>query len=136
MDLSTNDVLFLLGVVELAACVGCALYWLIGRDSAARPARQARRTTRPAPARSTPAVSAPAVSIPAVSIPAPSRQVPDEVSDTGRHHVPDELLHSTTYRLPADRRARARVPEPASGPLYQVPGQAGRTAADQFSDAG
>ena len=34
---------------------------------------------------------------------------PVGVSDSGRHHVPDELLTARTYRLAADRLARARV---------------------------
>jgi hypothetical protein len=39
-----------------------------------------------------------------------------EPASTGRHTVPDELVRSTTYRLPADRVFRARVPEPADRP--------------------
>jgi hypothetical protein len=35
---------------------------------------------------------------------------------SGRHTVPDELVHSATYRLPADRVFRAKVPEPADRP--------------------
>ncbi|MEU4624077.1 hypothetical protein AB0G04_29390 [Actinoplanes sp. NPDC023801] len=30
----------------------------------------------------------------------------------GRHTVPDELVRAATYRLPADRVARAKVPRP------------------------
>jgi hypothetical protein len=30
----------------------------------------------------------------------------------GRHTVPDELVQAATYRLPADRVARAKVPRP------------------------
>ncbi|GGL08352.1 hypothetical protein [Mangrovihabitans endophyticus] len=32
------------------------------------------------------------------------------VSDTGRHHLPDELLGGATYRLSPDGIARAKVP--------------------------
>jgi hypothetical protein len=31
---------------------------------------------------------------------------------TGRHHLPDSLLHGATYRLSADRVARAKVRSP------------------------
>ena len=238
MDLSTNDVLFVLGAIELAACVGCALYWLMGRGSEARPARRGtgsgrsavrrraarekqgsppvrsgtgaaaggvgaatrafRPTThaeqaairipgtaadaeqagirhlgtaadtefpshpgapaewaaapgryeeliasprgdraRPSPRRERtagPAFSAgqtasrhPDVHAGQVSEPAPDER--NDVSDSGRHHVPDELLQASTYRLSADRRARARVPGAAGGLSIQIPGQ-GRPPAD------
>ena len=39
-----------------------------------------------------------------------------EPASTGRHTVPDELVRSTTYRLPADRVFRAKVPEPTDRP--------------------
>jgi len=39
-----------------------------------------------------------------------------ESASTGRHTVPDELVRSTTYRLPADRVFRAKVPEPTDRP--------------------
>ncbi|MFG1603934.1 hypothetical protein [Actinoplanes sp. NPDC049265] len=32
------------------------------------------------------------------------------VGRRGRHYVPDELVRASTYRLPADRVARAKVP--------------------------
>jgi hypothetical protein len=35
-----------------------------------------------------------------------------EPTSSGRHTVPDELVRSATYRLPADRVFRAKVPEP------------------------
>ncbi|MEV4636425.1 hypothetical protein AB0J80_03640 [Actinoplanes sp. NPDC049548] len=35
----------------------------------------------------------------------------DELSDTGRHHLPPELLKMSTYRLGPDRIARAKVPD-------------------------
>ncbi|AGL20817.1 hypothetical protein [Actinoplanes sp. N902-109] len=34
---------------------------------------------------------------------------PDELTDSGRHHIPDYLLDLPTYRLFPDRVARARV---------------------------
>lgn len=34
----------------------------------------------------------------------------NDLSDTGRHHLPPELLKLATYRLGADRVARAKVP--------------------------
>ena len=37
-------------------------------------------------------------------------------ASTGRHTVPDELVHSATYRLPADRVFRAKVPESTDRP--------------------
>jgi len=39
-----------------------------------------------------------------------------ESASGGRHTVPDELVRSTTYRLPADRVFRARVPESTDRP--------------------
>ncbi len=128
MDISTNDVLFLLGAIEVVACLGCALYWLIGRGAEARPARRVgaarrapvrRRVSRERPEAPMVAPQAPAVAAEAV----PAAE-PDELSDSGRHHVPDHLLHSPTYRLSADLRARAKVPGQAVRPV------------DQFSDAG
>ena len=59
----------------------------------------------------------------------PAPQERNDVSDSGRHHVPDELLQAATYRLSADRRARARVPGAAGGLSIQIPGQ-GRSSAD------
>ena len=35
---------------------------------------------------------------------------------SGRHFVPDELVQATTYRLPADRVARAKVPDTIKPP--------------------
>ncbi|MEV4703903.1 hypothetical protein [Actinoplanes sp. NPDC049316] len=35
----------------------------------------------------------------------------DDLSDTGRHHLPAELLNLSTYQLGPDRLARAKVPE-------------------------
>ncbi|MEU4242200.1 hypothetical protein [Actinoplanes sp. NPDC026619] len=43
-----------------------------------------------------------------------------EVESTGRHTVPDELVQAATYRLPADRVFRARVPEPAEESTARV----------------
>lgn len=143
MDLSTNDVLFLLGATEVAACVGCALYWLLGRGSEARPARRKppSRSARPAPARrraareergATEAAAQPPA-VPAEAVGAAGHATDSDLSDTGRHHVPDELLHSPTYRLSADLRARAKVP--ATDLSLQIPAQVGRPV-EQFSDAG
>jgi hypothetical protein len=141
MDLSTNNVLFLLGGIELVACVGCALYWLVGRGSEARaPVRRAARTAAPRRPRRGVSVhdgaAEPSGLIPAgpeaESQAAPVRDgrrmtdaetvaTTDDPADTGRHHVPDVLLHSPTYRLSADRLARARVPG-ADELSYQIPG--------------
>ncbi|XVU23753.1 hypothetical protein ACQPZJ_41955 [Actinoplanes sp. CA-054009] len=38
---------------------------------------------------------------------------------SGRHTVPDELVQAQTYRLPADRVFRAKVPD--SNPLPEEP---------------
>lgn len=205
MDLSTNDVLFVLGAIELAACVGCALYWLKGRGSEGRPVRRraAREKPGPAPARTgigaaaggvggatrafrpTAHAEQAALRVPGTAAdtefpshpgapaewaaapgphdelitsprgerarpsprreqsagpaapagetssrhPEPALDERNDVSDSGRHHVPDELLQASTYRLSADRRARARVPGAAGGLSIQIPGQ-GRPAAD------
>jgi hypothetical protein len=51
---------------------------------------------------------------------AQATETTDDPADTGRHHVPDVLLHSPTYRLSADCRARARVPG-ADELSYQIP---------------
>ena len=84
MDLSSGDILITLGVVEIAGCMLCAFYWLRGRgiDLPWTSRQHLSAETQPAP------------------------------EDSGRHHVPDELLHSATIRLSADGRARARVPHP------------------------
>ncbi len=117
MDFSTDDVLFVLGGIELAACVGCALYWLIGRGAEARPART--------PARRVPATARTHLRTGHAGGPQPvstsHRTVGDDLDDTGRHHVPDALLQASTYRLSADRRARAKVPvaEPFRGARSQ-----------------
>jgi hypothetical protein len=37
-----------------------------------------------------------------------------DLESTGRHHLPDGLLHGATYRLSADRVARAKVRSPRS----------------------
>ncbi|GIM91733.1 hypothetical protein [Paractinoplanes toevensis] len=42
--------------------------------------------------------------------------VESSTESTGRHTVPDELVQATTYRLPADRIFRAKVPEPVALP--------------------
>lgn len=65
---------------------------------------------------------------------AAAERAADDLADTGRHHVPDELLQAATYRLSADRRARARVPGAAGGLSIQIPGQ-GRTQAEDRRDA-
>jgi hypothetical protein len=88
MDLSDNDVLLLLGGIALAACVACAWYRPAGRGATARRRSPAARTHRPAERRVTRI----------------------DVEDSGRHRVPEALLQAPTYRLSADRRARARVP--------------------------
>jgi hypothetical protein len=41
----------------------------------------------------------------------PPPALPDELTDSGRHHIPDDLLDLPTYRLFPDRVARARVYE-------------------------
>ncbi|MEV6597199.1 hypothetical protein AB0M36_10095 [Actinoplanes sp. NPDC051346] len=35
----------------------------------------------------------------------------ENLSDTGRHHLPPELLRMPTYRLSPERIARARIPD-------------------------
>jgi len=51
------------------------------------------------------------------SMPAPRRRsTTTDAASTGRHTVPDELVQAATYRLPADRVFRAKVPEPADRP--------------------
>ncbi|MFC7527420.1 hypothetical protein [Actinoplanes sp. GCM10030250] len=46
----------------------------------------------------------------------PEQQKPVE-EKRGRHLVPDELVRATTYRLPPDRVARAKVVQPADPPV-------------------
>ena len=41
--------------------------------------------------------------------PASAAGGPDSAASSGRHFVPDELVQAATYRLPADRVARAKV---------------------------
>ena len=43
--------------------------------------------------------------------------IADALETTGRHHIPDELLHMATYKLSADRLARAKVPTAPETPL-------------------
>ncbi|GIF10037.1 hypothetical protein Ate01nite_00690 [Actinoplanes teichomyceticus] len=60
-----------------------------------------------------------------------ARLDPDPLSEperAGRHTVPDELVRAATYRLAADRVARARVGRPPAGPTSPV--QPGPPAAD------
>ncbi len=160
MDLSTNDVLFLLGAIEVLACVGCALYWLVGRGAEARPPRRKppTRSVRSAPGRRASREGRGATereergatereergateaaprhpAVPAEAVGAVGHAVEsDDLSDTGRHHVPDQLLHSPTYRLSADLRARAKVPATAEDLCHPIPAQVSRPV-DQFSDA-
>ena len=106
MDLSASDILIALGVVELAGCLVCGFFWLRGRDvelpwasaRSARPARPAFFSAGPVHRVRT------ARHLAAAPDPSPE--------DSGRHHVPDELLHSVTIRLSPDGRARAKVPHP------------------------
>ena len=84
MDLSSGDILITLGVVELAGCLMCAFYWLRGRG----------------------------IDLPWIRRQPPTADSQPAPGDSGRHHVPDELLHSATIRLSADGRARARVRHP------------------------
>ncbi|HET6534313.1 MAG TPA: hypothetical protein VFH03_27345 [Actinoplanes sp.] len=95
MDFSIEDVLHGLWTVQIAGCVGLAGYWLHRRTSSIRARRRlplgrhAVGTTEPA----------------AVD-PEPN----EELTDTGRHHVPRCLLDSPTYRISAGRIGRAKVP--------------------------
>ncbi|WP_127501747.1 hypothetical protein [Actinoplanes solisilvae] len=60
------------------------------------------------------------VAVPDASRPSDgSAVVLDEDSSGGKHTVPDELVKAATYRLPADRVFRARVP--GSTPLQEEP---------------
>jgi hypothetical protein len=45
----------------------------------------------------------------------------EATESSGRHTVPDELVHAATYRLPPDRVARAKVHEPGSPPVVPTP---------------
>ena len=89
------------------------------------------------PAVSPPAASPPAASAPAGSVPSPrapsspsSSDAQDleeahrlwlagladttsweDLTDSGRHHLPEELLEVSTYQLGPDRVARAKVPD-------------------------
>ncbi len=80
MDFVTSDALLLIGAVALVAAAVCGVSWLL--DELAEPAARDTRGSAP---------------------------VHRPTGDTGRHHVPEELLRSTTTRLGADLRARAKV---------------------------
>lgn len=47
-----------------------------------------------------------------VTLPAPRARHSAEPESAGRHTVPDELVRAATYKLPADRVARAKVRRP------------------------
>jgi hypothetical protein len=58
----------------------------------------------------------------------------DDTVGAGRHHVPEELLRASTYRLSQDRVARARAPQPPvlaqrTETRRRVPGLASEDAA-------
>jgi len=56
------------------------------------------------------AVSLPPASVGPAGIPSASpASIGDDVSSSGRHFVPDELVRAATYRLAPDRVARAKV---------------------------
>ena len=95
MDLSTTDLLLLLGVTAIAAGIGRTIHRLIRRDTSARTPAPHPGAPRAEPVRAT------------ASLPV------GESAGTGRHHASDDLLQAVTYRLSLDRRARARVPEVA-----------------------
>lgn len=127
MDLTSTDILFGLGAVAAAVVVASAVYWLSGRltrpdgpgpASAVPPVAAAPASAPLAPASAPPA--------PATASPAPAwtedttaawvenltapYAAPDAGADPhGRHRAPEELLRASTYRLSADRVARAKV---------------------------
>jgi len=76
------------------------------------------RPSSPRPVSSGPVSSGPVSSGPASPRPGgiAAASAEGEPASTGRHTVPDELVRSTTYRLPADRVFRAKVPEPTDRP--------------------
>lgn len=120
MDLTSTDILFGLGAVAAAVVVASAVYWLSGRLT---------RPDGPGPASAVPPVAAAPASAPpapATAPPAPAwtedttaawvenmtapYAAPDAGADPhGRHRAPEELLRASTYRLSADRVARAKV---------------------------
>jgi hypothetical protein len=103
MDFSIEDVLHGLWAVQAVGCAGLVGYWLHHRTAAENPApARPRHSHQPAVRHATVRAAEPA--------PAP-RPEPDPLEDTGRHHVPHHLLHSPTYRMSADRVARAKVPD-------------------------
>ena len=97
MDLTSTDILFGLGAVAAAALVACGVYWISGHRN---PAAETAGETAGETAAETP------------------------VTDPhGRHRAPEELLRASTYRLTADRIARAKVhvPEQATHSSQAVP---------------
>jgi hypothetical protein len=108
MDLTSTDILFGLGAVAAAVFAACGVYWVSGRGTAASP----NGPVPPSPAEA--AESAPAEPspepLPATSTPQP--RTPLGLDPHGRHRAPEELLRASTYRLTADRIARAKVRAP------------------------
>ncbi|MCA2213321.1 hypothetical protein [Jidongwangia harbinensis] len=106
MDLTSTDILFGLGAVAAAVFAACGVYWASGRGTAASP----RGPLPPSPAETV--TSPPAAAEPAPAAPAPQPRAPIGLDPHGRHRAPEELLRASTYRLTADRIARAKVQAP------------------------
>jgi hypothetical protein len=108
MDLTSTDILFGLGSVAAAVVVASAVYWFSGRMT--------RPTAAPGPIPVSPAPAGPpgpAAPTPAAGSPsAPQPRTAPAADPHGRHRAPEELLRASTYRLSADRIARATVQAP------------------------
>jgi hypothetical protein len=96
VDFSVTVILYgLTAIICTTATLG-GVYWHVSRRTAvahkAAPQQQAHR-------------------IWIDEIAARRRPITEALETTGRHHIPDELLHVATYKLSADRLARAKVPD-------------------------
>ncbi|GIE36422.1 hypothetical protein Ait01nite_094670 [Actinoplanes italicus] len=105
-------VLIIVLAAVLMACAGYAAGRLHQRRQSGPDLREAYKTGYEAATRNVFSMAARAAGRRSVA-PEVVTDVPDVPSQReGRHTVPEELVRAATYRLPADRVARAKVPRP------------------------
>jgi hypothetical protein len=105
-------VLLIVLAAALTACAGYAAGRLHQRRQSGPDLREAYQTGYEAATRNVFSMAARAAGRRSVA-PEVVTDVPDVPSPReGRHTVPEELVRAATYRLPADRVARAKVPRP------------------------
>lgn len=113
-----DTVLLLVLATTLTACAGYTAGRLYQRRQSGPDLREAYRTGYEAATRNVFSTAARAAGRRAVApevVPIAPEEAPGVPAQRqGRHTVPEELVRAATYRLPADRVARAKVPRPRS----------------------